>query len=321
MQLTNQGRSAVDRAGRLYRRRGELLGRRKELRLRAVSWLDKSLMVSQPCTYESMVDPTMLRWATTLRPDWERLRPGWDSDPLYAGATVLPHRKVWEWAYIAEALERSGSLQPGRRGVGFGVGKEPLTALFASRGAEVVATDLQDDLATAAGWRDHDEFAGALEGLNERGICDPDEFRARVSYRSVDMREVPDDLTGFDFSWSSCAFEHLGSLDAGIDFVVDQMKCVRPGGVSVHTTEYNVVSNDDTIDHGGTVLYRWRDLMRLCAALHAQGHRVKLDFTLGQTPTDQWVDFPPFCTGGPHLKMALERYVTTSYGLTIRKGH
>ncbi len=37
----------------------------------------------------------------------------------------------------------------------------------------------------------------------------------RVQYRYVDMSEIPDDLTGFDFTWSSCAFEHLGDLAAG----------------------------------------------------------------------------------------------------------
>jgi hypothetical protein len=59
------------------------------------------------------------------------------------------HRKVWEWCYIAQALYERGVLAPGRRGLGFGVGKEPLVALFASYGCEIVATD--QDLESAHG--------------------------------------------------------------------------------------------------------------------------------------------------------------------------
>ncbi|MDQ1416252.1 MAG: hypothetical protein QOF81_1865, partial [Acidimicrobiaceae bacterium] len=54
-------------------------------------------------------------------------------------------RKQWEYTAICRALETAGMLQPGRRGLGFGVGREPLVAAFAVRGVEVVATDLPKD--------------------------------------------------------------------------------------------------------------------------------------------------------------------------------
>ena len=38
------------------------------------------------------------------------------------------HRKMWEWLFIAEALRERGMLAAGRRGVGFGVGQEPLVS-------------------------------------------------------------------------------------------------------------------------------------------------------------------------------------------------
>ena len=62
-----------------------------------------------------------------------------------------------------------------------------------------------------------------------------------MRFRAVDMNDIPPDLRGFDFTWSSCALEHLGTLRAGADFVVEQMTCLRPGGVAVHTTEYLAV--------------------------------------------------------------------------------
>ena len=41
----------------------------------------------------------------------------------------LFHRKQWEFVYIAQALFERRMLAPGRRGLAFGVGKEPLPAL------------------------------------------------------------------------------------------------------------------------------------------------------------------------------------------------
>ena len=85
---------------------------------------------------------------------------------------------------------------------------------------------------------------------------------------------MPDDLRGFDFTWSSCAFEHLGNLAAGCDFVVEQMRCLAPGGVAVHTTELNVSSDDRTVESGATVLYRRRDIEDLAARLRRLGYRI-----------------------------------------------
>jgi hypothetical protein len=60
----------------------------------------------------------------------EKVRPAWD--PERSGKPVPSHRKLWEWCYIAQVLWERGLLQPGRPGLGFGVGHEPLAALFAS---------------------------------------------------------------------------------------------------------------------------------------------------------------------------------------------
>src|SRR5262245_17988237 len=67
------------------------------------------------------------------------------------------HRKDWEHAFIAQALAERGMLAPGRRGLGFGVGKEPLVALFASHGCEAVATDQAPDQARDEGWHETHE--------------------------------------------------------------------------------------------------------------------------------------------------------------------
>ena len=147
-------------------------------------------------------------------------------------------------------------------------------ALFADAGCDIVATDQPHESAVATGWTDSAvEWAGGLEDLNEFGLCAPAAFAERVAYRPVDMTAIPADLTGFDFAWSSCALEHLGTLGAGTDFVAASLACLRPGGVAVHTTEYLVSSNDATVEAGGTVFYRRRDIEELVDAAAAGGSR------------------------------------------------
>lgn len=258
----------------------------------------------------SLTSPELQVWS-------DRLRPMWDPQGTDPRRTMV-HRKLWEWLFICEALHERGMLAPGRRGVGFGVGREPLVALFASTGCEVVATDLHPDLARAAGWTETgEEYTGGLAGLNDAGLCPPDEFEQRVRYRHVDMNHLPPDLRGFDFSWSSCALEHLGDLAAGADFVVRQMDCLVPGGVGVHTTELNVSSDHATVESGPTVLYRRRDIEDLVVRLRRLGYSIECDLTEGDTPADRHVDVPPF--SDTHLRTTLGEHVTTSVGLVVGK--
>src|SRR5271165_483180 len=244
------------------------------------------MLRSQLCSAESLRSPALRAWAERLRPMWAT---GDDA------RDVMLHRKMWEWLFIAEALRERGMLAAGRRGVGFGVGKEPLVALFAGAGCDVVATDQPHGSAVASGWTDSEvEWAGGLENLNTHALCPDELFVRRVRYRAVDMNAIATDLRGFDFTWSSCALEHLGSLGAGADFVVAAMECLRPGGVAVHTTEFLVSSEDDTVEAGGTVLYRRRDIEALVKRLRRAGHDIDMDYHLGDTPEDRHVDVAPY---------------------------
>ena len=80
------------------------------------------------------------------------------------------HRKYWEFAYIYHHLERLGAFRPGGRGIGFGVGSEPLPAAFAALGAEVVATDALPDIGERSGWTTTLEHAAGFESLQWQGI-------------------------------------------------------------------------------------------------------------------------------------------------------
>ncbi len=233
------------------------------------------------------------------------------------GLAFTLHRKLWEFAYIAQALDEHGMLQPGRRGLGFAVGREPLAAFFAKCGCEIVATDLDETQARQLGWTTTNQHAARLEDLNPNGLCDPNEFRRLVTFRAVDMNRIPDDLGGFDFVWSSCSFEHLGSIARGKRFIQRMTHCLKPDGIAVHTTEFNVSSNTDTIDHDPSfVIFRQQDIEAMAASLRAQGRAVELDLSLGDSPADDYVDPHPY-RKETHLKLQLGPYVATSFGLIV----
>lgn len=235
------------------------------------------------------------------------------------GEGLRYHRKLWEFVFIAQALHERGLLRMGARGLGFGVGQEPLPAYFASRGCRIVATDLDAEAAADTGWIETAQHAAGVEPLQRPHLCPPEVLIDRVAFRSADMTAIPADLTGFDFCWSACALEHLGSIAAGLDFIEASLETLRPGGVAVHTTEFNLVSDEDTVDHQGTVLFRARDLRALAERLTARGHHVApLDLAPGDAPLDRYLDLPPY-NPEPHLKLALEGFETTSVGLIVAK--
>ena len=229
------------------------------------------------------------------------------------------HRKQWEFGYLMQALHERGCVADGKRGLGFAVGQEALPSYFAAQGCNIVATDLGATDSRAAGWAESGEWSSTVDVLNRRGLCDPTLFTERVMFRPVDMNAIPSDLTGFDFTWSSCSFEHCGSIELGMQFVLRQMDCLKLGGVAVHTTEFNLTSNTSTVAKGRTVLFRRADIEELVGRLRGVGHDVEpLDLTIGTHPLDWFVDQRPY-TPDKHLRKRQGRYAATSIGLIIRK--
>lgn len=229
------------------------------------------------------------------------------------------HRKIWEYVMVAQALKERGCLAEGKRGLGFAVGTEPLPAYFAKLGVKVTATDLDITDERSKVWGDTNQLLTAVENLNNRGICPPDDFKKNVEYRAVDMNKIPEDLKDYDFNWSDCSFEHTGSIQSGLDFVLNQMKTLKDGGWAVHTTELNLTSNSNTIESGTTVLFRRKDIKWLINQLRSRGHLVeRMNWKLDNTPADNLVDTPPY-KQLPHLKINVGGYVTTSIMLIIQK--
>lgn len=267
----------------------------------------------------SRSDPFMLHSTCSvvdmLHPRYAEIIREIDLRPTY-------HRKMWEWVYVVHHLEKAGVLVEGSRGLGFGIGLERLPALFAKKGCVILATDAPPEIGIGTGWSTTGQHASALDDLRYPNIVDDKIFDERVSHRFCDMNSISDDLTGFDFTWSSCCYEHLGSLEAGMQFVINSVeKTLKPGGIAVHTTEFNLSSNDDTIGTGPTVLYRRRDMEELVERLRSRGHEVQ-PFSLApySHPLDFHVDVPPHLDI-PHLKFRIGQYAATSVGICVRRGH
>jgi 2-polyprenyl-3-methyl-5-hydroxy-6-metoxy-1,4-benzoquinol methylase len=231
-------------------------------------------------------------------------------------------RKQWEFVYIAQALYERGYLTTGKSGLVFGAGEEQLPALFASFGVKVLATDQSPEMAVSGGWAESGQHTYDVAALNKRGICTNRMFEELVSYKSVDMNDIPEELNGqFDFCWSACALEHLGSLEKGLTFIEKSLNTLKPGGLAVHTTEYNISSNADTMETENCCFYRRCDIDPFITKLNEQGYEVSpIDWELGEGFAEMVVDLAPYqARGEPHIRLLAGGYTTTSVGLIIRK--
>lgn len=264
-------------------------------------------LVSQMVTVEQMRSDVFNYWADCLK------------------HPIKLDRKLWEFVYALQALRETGNLAPGRRGLGFGVGGEPIIPLMVNNGCRIVLTNQNEEKARDEGWvKEIDQYVqfvadpSEILRFNHGGLSDSKTFQEEATYRDVDMNFIPEDLRGFDLVWSLCAMEHLGSLANGIAFVHNSLKCLKPGGVAVHTTEFNLSSDENTVEEKLLVLYRRRDLLELATDLANQGHLIDLNFDPGDPQINSYVDTPPY-RRSVHSKIYVGEYVTTSFGLIIRK--
>jgi SAM-dependent methyltransferase len=258
-----------------------------------------ALPVSQLCTASQFAEP-----------EYARICEAMDVRPRLA-------RKQWEFVYIIRCLELLGSLRQESRGLGFGTGREKLPSLFVARGCRVTATDLPAGQGDGH-WVGGNQHTTTLDNLFHSKLVSRAAFFTNASFQPVNMNAIPPDLTDFDFCWSSCALEHLGSLEHGLEFIRSSLRCLKPGGVAVHTTEFNLHSPEETFTEGHTVVYREKDLLVFAEEMGAAGNSMICNLHPGAEPTDRYIDRDR--KGDIHLKLYMKnRMPVTSVGLCIRK--
>ena len=270
-----------------------------------------------------------LTWKPTTQADLESDWAAYWFKELQIG--FIYHRKLWEIAYLLQALHNYDMIKPGMRGLGFGCGEEVFPSYFANAGVNVTVTDLRPESRESKGWADTGQHASSLEKCFVPSLVKREDFFARTQLVYVDMNDIPRSLRGFDFCWSVCAFEHLGSIDKGLRFVENAMETLGPGGVAVHTTEFNFYDDDVTVDNWGCVYFQRKHFLDLASRLRAKGYEVPpINFDLGTGPLDRFIDLPPYAhqvskelrklwSTQEHLKIAHDGIATTCFGLIIRK--
>lgn len=257
--------------------------------------------VSQLCTAEQMRSDTYLQVS-----------------PYVGIHDQTFHRKLWEYVYIFNVVRLAGMLGTDFRGIGFGTGIEPLPSAFAKLGTKITATDAPADIPQAVEWAAGQQWTQTLEDIWFPELVDHATFMENVTFQTADMTAIPTNLRGYDFCWSACCLEHLGSIENGLKFIRESLATLRPGGLAVHTTEFNLQSNEKTLDEPPTCLFRKRDLERLASTLIDEGHTVEpLNFWPGADPVDEHIDVPPYSL--PHIKLKVAEYSTTSFGMIVRK--
>jgi hypothetical protein len=119
--------------------------------------------------------------------------------------------------------------------------------------------------------------------------------------------------------------EHVGSLGQSTRFFLESTKLLKPGGVTIHTTEFLLNGLDQTIEWGMSVVWRYKDVVRVRDELVKMGMKVfPIDVHVPDTTWDRHVDRPPYPDGPEkapvhHLKLFIGAFASTSIALIAQK--
>jgi hypothetical protein len=232
---------------------------------------------------------------------------------------VRPHRKLWEYAVVLQALYEAGALSDGARVLGFGVGDEPLPSYLAGLGLNVVATDLPE--------------AAQRDRVLNPAFVPSEAFDSRVEVSDLDMRRLDDQtLRGFDACWSCSVVNEMTVAEEAFDTLIGAMDVLRPGGVAVHTLDF-AFADEQVFCPRGELAFARSFLERVADGLNGRGHSVSpLSFGLGSHPLDGYVDLEPYAVdgaeawrafwaeglGAPHLKLRHAGLLKTSYVIIVK---
>lgn len=203
------------------------------------------------------------------------------------------HPKFWETAAIAEILQNSGYLKTGKKGLGMGVGTEPLASLFAKYGVSITATDQDPNEEKSHKWN-NGQLAHNKESLFYPLIIDKKSFQTNVSYQSYDMNKDNESFhEAFDFIWHNCVIGHLGSMENSINHLKRSGKFLKKDGALVFTTELNISNLESTVmDNSDTIIWRLADIERLFKEMAEIGMIAdRLSLRLGSTKHDTRINY------------------------------
>jgi hypothetical protein len=245
------------------------------------------------------------------------------------------HRKLWEFCFVLQVLYEHGMF--GKSGIGFACGNEPLASYLIAKGCNITAGDkpfsIDDNYQQK--WISSCQYTKSADDLYHKNIVERSIFDNNFTLAYMDMNNLPSEINNkFDFCWSVCAIEHLGSIQLGFEFIKNSLKILRNGGISVHTTEFNLLSDHQTIDNWGTVLFTKDNFLKLEYDISQIGGGLyPFNFDKGDGLFDRYIDMPPYpnqIISGinnslpelrlcPHIKLLLDGFPATCAGVIIKK--
>lgn len=240
------------------------------------------------------------------------------------------HRKQWEYVYIIQMLRLKDFVKSGIKGITFGSGTGSDIKSLANEGCILTVTDLNIEKAKELGWVHTNQHTNDLTVFKDERFNNYDYLENITIDNNVDMNNIPEKyLKGeYDFATYCCALEHLGSLEKGLLFIIESIKCIRVGGIVVHTTEFNLDSlkedyNGKTMEHILTCVYRKSDIEWLKYKVAEIGHKMyEVDYTYNTGLYDRHIDLPPY-SQDTHLKLELRdgllKIPATCIGIVIEK--
>lgn len=215
------------------------------------------------------------------------------------------HRKIWEYFIIAEKIKNyyKNKLK-NKKGLGFAVGNEPLVPYFISKKTYITGTDICEKHKNYHIWKSTNQnidigFDKFTDPKSNKYFLDKNQFDKFFKKEYVDMNKLPKNIgnNDFDFLWSSCALEHLGSIEKSFKFIISSLKYLKKGGIAVHTTEYNYDSDQNTLISEDCILFLRNHFKILGKKLKKYGHKLlTMNFFRENSEINDYVDVYPYYT-------------------------
>ena len=259
--------------------------------------LSKRIMWSE---FEGVVRPGTVQ---SKLASWEDMNSSW-----YRGRvadiceTFNPHRKQWEYLNIIGTIDQLRKLGAGHRGLGIGVGGEPIAAYFASRSTHVLISDVPPSTTDTIEWQ-----KSLIESAHRSCLIDSKRWKELAEAAAVNANKIPERLLRgeFDFLWGTGVVDKIGTIEQAKKFILNSMRTLNRGGVAVFTAEFSLDRNGDRrFEVPGLSIWTKSDVEDIADRVEHYGARMlPMNWALGESLVDLMIDKPPFNGGRPHLKL------------------
>jgi hypothetical protein len=169
-----------------------------------------------------------------------------------------PNFRQWEYGMTFSLLALHNAFGPGKRGIAFGAGREPLIYAIASLVDHLVVTDIYSHSTiwtTAKTDSPRNYILGTIPFP-----CDA----SRIGVMSMDMRRAALASHSFDFAYSVSSFEHIGMEEDFIQHLMEVRRVLKKNGIYVFTTEFRI--HEKSTEIRGNHAFGFNQLMRIIDA-------------------------------------------------------